>query len=62
MRKCTEQDRSALNRYLDVNPALNLFFIGDIENNGFDSDFQQVYAEEDGQGFHDPREGCAHRR
>lgn len=52
MRICTEQDRSALNRYLDVNPALNLFFIGDIENNGFDSDFQQVYVEEDEQGFH----------
>lgn len=52
MKKCTEQDREKLNEYLDLDPALNLFFIGDIENFGFDSDFQDVYIDEDEDGIH----------
>ncbi len=52
MKKCTENDRQKLNDYLDLDPALNLFFIGDIENFGFDKDFQHVYIDEDEDGIH----------
>ena len=51
MRKCTEKDRPMLNAYLNQDPAMNLFFIGDIANFGFDTDFQHIFAEEDQSGF-----------
>ena len=44
-RKLTEQDRESVLEYLYQEPALNIFTIGDIENFGFDVDFQEVYAE-----------------
>ena len=52
IRKANETDRIKLNEYLNLNAPLNLFFIGDIENNGFDCDYQTVWIDEDDQGLH----------
>ncbi len=52
--KANESDRPKLNEYLKLNAPLNLFFIGDIENNGFDCEYQKVWIDEDDQGIH----GC----
>ena len=49
---CTEADRGRLNDYLKRHEVLNLFFIGDIENFGFDSSFQHVWTEEEEDGIH----------
>lgn len=45
IRKLTEQDREQVLKYLYQEPALNIFTIGDIENFGFDVDYQDVYAD-----------------
>lgn len=45
IRKLTEQDRTEVLEYLYQEPSLNIFLIGDIENYGFDVDFQDVYGE-----------------
>lgn len=52
MRRCTEADRALLLDYLGQRAALNLFFIGDIENSGFDTDCVSVYADIDSSGVH----------
>lgn len=45
IRKLTEVDRTNVLEYLSQEPAINIFLIGDIENYGFDKDYQDVYAE-----------------
>ena len=45
IRKLTKQDESSVLGYLYKEPSINIFLIGDIENFGFDVDFQDVYAE-----------------
>ncbi|MBQ3384964.1 MAG: GNAT family N-acetyltransferase [Erysipelotrichaceae bacterium] len=47
IRKCAEVDRKTLLEYLYRDSCLNLFFIGDIHNFGFESDFQHVFMEEE---------------
>ncbi len=36
--------------YLSKEPALNLFIIADIENFGYDTDFQEIWGDVDGNG------------
>ncbi len=45
IRKLREEDRKELMRYLLREPAYNLFIIGDVENYGFDRDFQELWGE-----------------
>lgn len=47
IRKLTENDRLAALRFLSQEPAYNVFTIGDIENFGFYSAFQDVWADVD---------------
>ena len=41
IRKLTETDRVEVLKYLYKSPSLNIFIIGDIENFGFEVDFQE---------------------
>jgi uncharacterized protein len=43
IRKLKESDRQISLNFLSEEPAINLFIIGDIENNGFDEDFQELW-------------------
>lgn len=43
--KSTEKDRTLILNYCMAEPNMNLFIIGDIENFGFDSDFQDVWVQ-----------------
>ncbi len=52
MRKAEEKDLKDLSAYLDRNPAINLFLIGDIENFGVDWDKVSVWMDEDASGIH----------
>lgn len=45
IRKLTENDRKIILDYLYQDPSLNIFIIGDIENFGFETDFQTIYGE-----------------
>lgn len=45
IRKLTIKDQFKVLEYLYKEAALNIFIIGDIENYGFDVDFQEVYGE-----------------
>jgi len=45
IRKLTEVDRKITMEYLSEEPAINLFIIGDIEGFGFESDFQELWAD-----------------
>lgn len=45
IRKCVEADGEKLMEYLYRDACINLFFIGDIHNFGFDSDFQHVFMD-----------------
>lgn len=45
IRKLTESDRVQVLEYLYQEASLNIFIIGDIENFGFDTDFQTIYGE-----------------
>lgn len=47
IRKLTQMDNDQLMEYLKEEKAFNLFIIGDIENFGYDSDFQEIWAEFD---------------
>lgn len=47
IRKLTQLDNHQLMEYLKEEKAFNLFIIGDIENFGYDSDFQEIWAEFD---------------
>jgi len=46
IKRCTEHDRDAVMQYLYEDPSYNIFAIGDIEQFGFDTDFLQLYIEE----------------
>ncbi len=43
--KLTKQHQEEVLKYLYLEPSINIFIIGDIEQFGFDVDFQEVYAE-----------------
>ncbi len=43
-KKLTSKDETQVLDYLYQDPSINIFAIGDIENFGFDVDFQEVYA------------------
>jgi uncharacterized protein len=45
IRKLTEEDRKTTLEFLIQEPAINLFIIGDIENFGFDKDFQELWGD-----------------
>lgn len=45
IKKLTEENRTEILEYLYQEPAINIFIIGDIENFGFDVDFQDVWAD-----------------
>ena len=47
IRKLTSKDNERLMEYLKEEKAFNLFIIGDVENFGYDSDFQEIWAEFD---------------
>lgn len=49
-KKCTAEDNELIMEYLLEEKAMNLFFIGDIEVFGYDSDFQDIYAQYDKEG------------
>jgi len=44
IRKLIESDREIALEFLSDEPAINLFIIGDIENFGFDEDFQEIWG------------------
>lgn len=44
IRKLIETDRSQTLAFLGEEPAINLFIIGDIEQDGFDKDFQEFWG------------------
>lgn len=45
--KCTKKHHSLLMDYLSQDKVSNLFIIGDIDNYGFDNDFQNIYIDEE---------------
>ena len=45
IRKLVEADRAQTLAFLSVEPAINLFMIGDIEQDGFDKDFQEFWGD-----------------
>jgi hypothetical protein len=47
IRKLTQKDNKKLMRYVLKEPEINLFIIGDIENYGYESDFQTIWGEFD---------------
>lgn len=47
LRKLSENDRQAALHYLANEPSYNVFTIGDIENFGFDNEFQDVWGDFD---------------
>ena len=50
LRKLTEIDRKLTLTFLNDNPALNLFIIGDIYQHGFNSNVQTLWATFNEQG------------
>lgn len=44
IRKLNEEDRKITMDFVSKKPSINLFMIGDIENSGFDSEFQDVWG------------------
>lgn len=44
-RKLNSGDKDSLFRFLDKDRAFNLFIYGDVENYGFETDFQDLWAE-----------------
>lgn len=51
MRKLTEKDRNQVLDYVMQQPEFNLFFIGDIENFGFDNPDVEVFANDEGGSY-----------
>lgn len=43
--KATEKERQLIMNYCLAEPTINLFIIGDIENFGFDTDFQEIWIQ-----------------
>jgi predicted GNAT family acetyltransferase len=52
MRRARETDREKINAWLYRKKEINLFFIGDIANSGFESKDQKVWLDEDEKGIH----------
>ena len=50
IQKLSEKDRELVLSYVGKQPSINLFFIGDIEQFGFDKDFQDVWGKFDDRG------------
>lgn len=50
IRKLTLNDHDMVLSFLSEEPSINLFIIGDIEVFGYDSDFQEIWAEFNKQG------------
>lgn len=50
IRKLTKRDHEQLLSYLSEEPSINLFIIGDLEVFGYESDFQEIWAEFDERG------------
>lgn len=50
IRKLTDADRGMLMQYLEKQPALNLFLIGDVENFGMEQPFMEIWGEFDEAG------------
>lgn len=50
IRKLSENDRAEVLQYLSEEPAINLFIIGDIENFGFEKDFQELWGSFNNEG------------
>lgn len=50
IRRLTSDDNTRVMEFLQQERALNLFIIGDIENFGYDSEFQDLWAEFDEDG------------
>lgn len=50
LRKLRESDRASVLGYLSAEPAYNVFTVGDIVNFGFESPFQDVWADFDPAG------------
>lgn len=44
IRKLKESDKDTVMDYVSEEPSINLFIIGDIEQHGFDTDFQEVWG------------------
>ena len=51
IRKLTEQDRQRVMDFLLPEKEFNIFIIGDIENHGFSTDFQELWGDFDDIGF-----------
>jgi uncharacterized protein len=47
IRKMTKNDHEQVLAFLSEEPSINLFIIGDLEAFGYDSDFQEIWAEFD---------------
>ncbi|MGM7720013.1 GNAT family N-acetyltransferase [Metabacillus sp. Hm71] len=45
LKKCTSADHDQVMEFLIEEKAFNLFIIGDIENFGYDADFQDIFAQ-----------------
>ncbi|MNM28222.1 FR47-like protein [compost metagenome] len=50
IRKLSAEDREEVLAMLGKEPARNLFFISDVENFGFDQDFQELWGDFDAEG------------
>jgi uncharacterized protein len=50
IRKLTQNDHDIVLSFLSEEPSINLFIIGDLEVFGYDSDFQEIWAEFDKYG------------
>ena len=51
MKKLEEKDREKILEYVGQEPEMNLFFIGDIENHGIDTEEVSIFALEDAEGW-----------
>lgn len=47
IRKCSEEDRDRLKKYLNEKPVYHTFLISDLDRYGFDKDFQTIYMQEE---------------
>lgn len=45
--RCSEKNRDEILEYVNQNVVMNLFIIGDIENYGFDNQFQTVFVDKE---------------
>jgi len=50
IRKLTKNDHDQLMEYLSKEKAMNLFLIGDVEAFGYDTEFQELWADVDDKG------------